>query len=335
MGGWSVVRLSPRLACRVGRASSCADLPGELALGEDPSASRRSSDGGIDRVVGTGVADVARHVEVLGDAHGRGRAVAERGGGTREARGVERGRLLDLARRLLDGGDLARRGQLLEHRRGPGLVGEALFLVERAEALPVGLELDLDHPERLGDEGPALLLPLGDQHQGGRLDPAHAEELAAQPAGGQRDEAGERGAPDEVDVLPGFAGPGQRLGKVVEMGEGPLDLSGRQGREAGAAHGADQLGVLLGRQVEGLQTDELALAVEVGGDDEAGGVGRQLLDGPHHRLGGLGLDQRSVDELPRLDLAPLGELRREVHLDHVALEPHRRRTARPSASVKR
>ncbi len=134
--------------------------------------------------------------------------------------------------------------------------------------LPVGVQLHLDHPERLGHEGPPLLLPLGDEHQGGRLHPAHAQELAAQTRGGQRDEPGERRPPDEVDVLPGLAGPGQRLGQLVEMREGPVDLARRQGREAGAAHGAHQLGVLFDRQVEGLQPDQLALAVVVGRDDE-------------------------------------------------------------------
>ena len=181
---------------------------------------------------------------------------------------------------------------------------------------------DLHHPERLGHEGPALPLPLGDEHQGGRLHPAHAQELAPQPRSGQRDEPGERGAPDEVDVLPGLAGPGQRLGQVVEMREGPLDLARGEGREARPPHGAHQLGVLFHGQIEGLKTDQLAFAVEVGGDDESRGVHGELLDRPDHRLGRLGLDQRSVDESLRLHLAPLRELRREVHLHHVALETH-------------
>ena len=91
----------------------------------------------------------------------------------------------------------------------------------------------------------------------------------------------------------------------------------------------DQLGVLFHRQVERLQPDELALAVEVGGDDEGRGVDGQLLDRPHHRLGGLGLDQRSVDERLGLHLAPLRVLRREVHLHHVALETDARDVSGP------
>ena len=193
--------------------------------------------------------------------------------------------------------------------------------MERAETLALGLQLHLHDPERLGHEGAALSLAFGDKHQGRRLHPADAQELRTKASGGQRYEAGERGPPDEVDVLPGLAGPGQRLGKMVQMGEGPLDLPRREGREAGAAHRPDQPAVLLSRQVEGFQPDELAFPVEVGGDDEAGGVGGQLLHGTHDRFGGLGLHQGSVDELARFHLAPLGELRREVHLHDVALQP--------------
>ena len=252
--------------------------------------------------------------------HDRRGAVPQRGGRAGEAGGVEGSGPRDLALGLLDGGDLGLPGQLLEHRRGPSFVGEALFLVHGGEGLAVGVEVDLHHPVGLGDERAALPLPVGDEHQGGRLHPAHAQERAPQAGSGEGDEARERGAPDEVDVLPGLPSPGQRFGEVVQMREGPLDLARSEGREARPAHATHQLGILLQDQIEGLKTYQFALTVVVGGDYESRGVHGEFPDGPDHRFGRLGLDQRSVDESLGLDLAPLGELGREVHLHDVSFE---------------
>ena len=79
-------------------------------------------------------------------------------------------------------------------------------------------------------ESAAFQLTLDDQRQRRALHPAHGEELVAQPRGGQRDEPGERGSPDKVDVLAGLAGLGQGDGKFGGLGESPVDLFRGQGR---------------------------------------------------------------------------------------------------------
>jgi len=109
---------------------------------------------------------------------------------------------------------------------------------------------------------------------------------------------------------------------MVQVREGPVDLGGREGRVSRALDGARQLRIFFHSQVERLQTDQLAFPVEVGGDDQGRGVGGKLLDRTNHRLGRLGLDQRSIDQLLRLYLTPFGELDREIHLDDVAFETH-------------
>ena len=115
----------------------------------------------------------------------------------------------------------------------PELVGRVVGL-ERAvgvgelrEQLPVGLR----------DVGAALELALDDQRQGRALDAADREEVGAEAAGRERDRAGQRRAPDQVDVLARGAGVGEVVGELVEVREGALDLVLGQRRVAGALDG--------------------------------------------------------------------------------------------------
>ena len=82
--------------------------------------------------------------------------------------------------------------------------------------------------------GAALELALDDQRQGRALDAADREEVGAEAARRERDRASERRTPDQVDVLAGGAGVGQRIGELVELAEGALDLVLGQRRVAGA-----------------------------------------------------------------------------------------------------
>ena len=69
------------------------------------------------------------------------------------------------------------------------------------------------------------------------LDAADGEEVGAEAAGGERDGASQRRAPDQVDVLARGAGVGELVGEVVELGERALDLVLRERRVAGALDG--------------------------------------------------------------------------------------------------
>ena len=100
-----------------------------------------------------------------------------------------------------------------------GLEG-AVGVAELCEELPV----------RLGDASAALQLALDDERQRGALHAADREEVGAEAARRQRDGAGQRGAPDEVDVLARGAGVGEVVGELVEFAEGALDLVRRQCR---------------------------------------------------------------------------------------------------------
>ena len=92
-------------------------------------------------------------------------------------------------------------------------------------------------PVRLGDVGAALELALDDQAERRALDAADGEEVGAEAAGRERDGAGQGRAPDQVDLAAGLRGVGERVGELVEAGEGALDLVLGQRRVAGAQHG--------------------------------------------------------------------------------------------------
>ena len=191
--------------------------------------------GRVDRVVGARVGDEAVHVEVLGDPHRAGGGDAEAAGGV----GAEGGRVVGgrrlarvLARRHRF--DRARAGGAGERRVGLRLLPEFVDRVVGLEAAVGVLELGEQFPERFGDVGAALHLALDDQAQGRALDAADREEVGAEAAGGERDRAGQRRAPEQVDVLAGGAGVGERVGELVELAEGALDLLLGQRRVAGA-----------------------------------------------------------------------------------------------------
>ncbi len=75
---------------------------------------------------------------------------------------------------------------------------------------PVGVrEVGEELPEGLRHMGAALELALDDQRQRRALDAADGEEVGAEAAAGERDGAGQRRAPDQVDVLARRAGVGE------------------------------------------------------------------------------------------------------------------------------
>ena len=207
--------------------------------------------GRVDRVVGARVGDEAVHVEVLGDPHRAGGGDAEAAGGV----GAEGGGVVGRRRpaRVLARGDrLDDAGRLGAGEGGVGLRFLPEF-VDRVVGLegPVGmLELGEQLPERFGDVGAALHLALDDQAQGRRLHAADREEVGAEAAAGERDRAGQGRAPEQVDVLAGGAGVGERVGERVELVEGALDLFLGQGRVAGALdHQAAVGGALAGAEL--------------------------------------------------------------------------------------
>ena len=109
-----------------------------------------------------------------------------------------------------------------------------------------------------------------------------------------------------------LAGVGEVLVKLDEVGEGVVDLRLGEGGVAGAAHG--RLRRDLADLVEGIGADELALAVEVGADDDGVGLlgevleraddallGGELLDGSPHEV-------RQARDLPALDVDAVLEI---------------------------
>ena len=289
--------------------------------------------GRVDRVVGARVGDEAVHVKVLGDPHRAGGGDAEAAGGV----GAEGGGVVGRRRAARV---LARRDRFDDAGRlGPGEGGVGLgFLpefVDRVVGLegPVGvLELGEQLPEGFGDVGAALHLALDDQAQGRRLDAADGEEVGAEAAAGEGDGAGQGRAPEQVDVLAGGAGVGQRVGERVEVVEGALDLFLGQGRVAGAldhqaavggALAGAELGVGVEHLLQGLEPDQLALAVEVGRDHQLVGLFGDFLDRFDDVFVGRLLDQLGVDQVVQVRLLPVRVALGEGGAEHVALEADR------------
>ncbi len=194
------------------------------------------------------------------------------------------------------------------------------------------LEAGEELPEGLRDVRAALQLALDDQAEGGALHAAHGEEVGAEAAGREGDRAGQRRAPEQVDVLPRGARVGEREGEPVELGEGALDLLLGQRGVTGALHlqaalldvvRRAQRGIRLDDLLQRLEPDQLALAVEVGRDHQLVRVLGDLLDRAHHVLVGRLLDQGSVDQLVQVGLLPVRVALREGRVQHVALEPDR------------
>src|SRR5207244_2448562 len=135
----------------------------------------------------------------------------------REGGGVERGGWLASAlprADLLDGS-----GAL-----GVGDGGLRLLLLPELVGGVLGCEVAVrmregrgDLPERLGLVGAALELALDDQTEGRALHPSHREEVRAETPGGGGDRPGQRRSPDQVHVLTGRTGVGERIGELVEV----------------------------------------------------------------------------------------------------------------------
>ena len=274
---------------------------------------------GVHGVVDTRVADEARHVEGLGDAHGTRRRDALGCGGSLQRSGRKRrGRLL-LARTLGHRGDGCRRNavDMAVRRLGSIFVGKARRLVSDLKAIILGSTLRGAHaanlPIVLGHKRHALALALNHQgerrclHAAGRTHVAKAAKL------GERQVAREHRAPNEVDVLTALAGVGKILVERDEIIEGLRDLGLGKRRVLGA--GNRQVRRNLAHLVESVRADQLALAVEVRGDDDAVGLlgkvleranelllGRQLNDGRPGEIG-------QTLELPALDGNAIGKER--------------------------
>ncbi len=192
-------------------------------------------------------------------------------------------------------------------------------------------ELGVDLPEGLGDVGAALELALDDQAEGRALHAADGEEVGAEAAGREGDGAGQGRAPDEVDLLPHLGGVGERVGEVVELVEGTLDLVLGERRVAGAQNvgaggpvaveaAVGELRVDVERLAERLEADQLTLAVEVGRDHDRVGLLGELADRLDDVLVGRLLDELRVDQRLRVGLLPVRVALGEGGIEHVALE---------------
>ena len=200
-----------------------------------------------------------------------------------------------------------------------GLAAVVVVEVLGLETRPVARQVGEQLPVVVGFEGADLALAVDDEFERRRLDAADGDEVLAQLACRQREEAGERRAPDEVDGLTRLPGGRQVEVDVVGVGEGLPHFAVGDRREADAAHGDVRL---LADEFVGLLADEFALAVVVGGDDGLVGPAGQLPEGPDDVLLGGRLDDVGVDQLDRFDVAPVAVLLGEVDTDDVARQAH-------------
>ena len=165
-------------------------------------------------------------------------------------------------------------------RLGSILVGKACRLVRNLKAVVLGSTLRGAHaanlPIVLGHKRHALALALDHQGKRRRLHAAGGAHVAKAAELGERQIAREHRAPDKVDVLAALAGVGQILVERDEIIEGLRDLGLGKRRILGA--GNRQVGRNLAHLVEGVRTDQLALAIEVRGDDDAVGLFSEVLE---------------------------------------------------------
>ena len=269
----------------------------------------------VDGVVHAGVRDEARHVEALRDTHGTcgADALGRRGG--LQGGGVERHRRGLLAAPLIHRGHRGGRGVLHVAVCRLGLVAhfEAHRRVADLELLASAFAHAANLPVVLRHKGQTLALALNHQSERGRLHAARGAHVAKAAELGERQIAREHGAPDEVDVLAALAGVGQVVIELHQMLEGLRHLALDKRGVPGALGG--NVGCHLAYHVERVGTDELALAVEVRGDDHfVGFLGEVLENADDLFLGGL-LDDGSPGEvgqaldLPALDIDAILEER--------------------------
>ena len=250
-------------------------------------------------IIDTRVADEARHVEGLGDAHRtRRRDALGRGGSLQRGGRKRRGRLL-LTRALGHRGNGRRRSavNVAVRRLGSILVGKTRRLVRDLKAVVLGSALRGAHatdlPIVFGHKRHALALALDHQGERRRLHAAGGTHVAKAAKLGERQVAREHRAPNEVDVLTALAGVGQVLVERDEIIKGLRDLGLGKRRILGA--GDRQVGRNLAHLVEGVRTDQLALAIEVRGDDDTVGLLSQVLERANEFL----LGRQFNDRCPR------------------------------------
>src|SRR5208282_5395787 len=177
-----------------------------------------------------------------------------------------------------------------------------------------------DLPERGGNELLDRLVPFDQQRERGGLDATDGQEALAPLLGGEGKVAGQEGTPDEVDLLARFGRLGERSVELFEMREACLDRVARERAVLGPLH--LDLGMDLLEELEALEPDELALAVEVGRDDDAVELADDRLEGRDDPRLGDPLERPGLEELRKAGERPLGELLRVVELDDVAAQPH-------------
>ena len=185
---------------------------------------------GVHGVVDTRVADEARHVEGLGDAHGTCRRdTLGRGGCLQRGGRKRRGRLL-LARALGHRGDGCRLGtvNVAVRRLGGIFIGKARRLVRNLKAVVLDSALRGTHaanlPIVLGHKRHAFAFALDHQGERRRLHAAGGAHVAKAAKLGERQVAREHRAPNEVDVLAALAGVGQILVERDKIVEGLRNL---------------------------------------------------------------------------------------------------------------
>src|SRR6266542_561086 len=215
-------------------------------------------------------------------------------------------------------------------RVGLGLSGlrlsprpEGTVLVVRVEldgsAVDVLPELRVEGPVVLRGEALDLALPVDDQRERRALNPADGQEVASHLLRGDGQESGENGAPGEIDGLPRFGGPRERIVDVHEVRECPLDFPLRERGETCASNPDLRAGLL--DDLERLDADQLALAVEVRRDDDLVDVRRELAEGGADLPLGDDLLRLRPDELFEVDPRPIVEGLRVVEVDDVAAQP--------------
>ena len=136
-------------------------------------------------------------------------------------------------------------------------------------------EASFDDPIILGHERHALTFTRHDQSERRRLHAARRTHVSVTRELHDSQIAREHRAPDEVNILATFAGLGEVVVKLHQMGERVLDFVFGDCRIARTEH---RSGVVdLFHAAQSIRPNKLALAVEVGRDDDFVGLFRQIL----------------------------------------------------------
>ena len=165
-------------------------------------------------------------------------------------------------------------------RLGSILVGKACCFVRNLKAIVLGSTPRGTHaadlPIVLGHKRHALALALDHQGERRRLHATGGAHVAKTAKLGERQIAREHRTPNEVDVLTALASVGQILVERDKIIEGLRNLGLGKRRILGA--GDRQVRRDLAHLVESVRTDQLTLAIEVRGDDDAVGLFSEVLE---------------------------------------------------------